>query len=56
MAAKETIRCCRCKRPLHSRKARELGIGTTCARKNPAMLARILAEAEGQLDLFQTTK
>lgn len=47
------IRCARCKRSLRGREARYLGIGPTCAKKNPALAAQLRAEAEGQMRLFE---
>lgn len=48
----EEIRCRRCKRLLHGKEARYIGMGPICARKNPALAAQLRNEAEGQMRLF----
>lgn len=48
---KVKILCAICKRPLWSKKARELGIGPTCIKKNRQFSEHYFAEKAGQMPL-----
>ncbi len=52
----KTILCARCKRKLYGKEARYVGMGSTCAKKNPGLAATMRAEAQGQMRLFAFPK